>query len=52
MEEANHQAPAFSKIYRDMIIVAPPAKSLLRSSKGSIHRKSSLDAFSTEISDL
>lgn len=52
MEEANHQAPAFSKIYRDMIIVAPPAKSLLRSSKGSVHRKSSLDAFSTEISYL
>ncbi|KAK0189809.1 putative aminoadipate reductase [Armillaria mellea] len=52
VEEANHQAPAFSKIYRDMIIVAPPAKSLLKSSKGAIHRKSSLEAFSTEISDL
>lgn len=52
VEEANHQAPAFSKIYRDMIILAPPTKSLPRSSKGSIHRKSSLNAFSTEISDL
>ncbi|KAG7447195.1 acetyl-CoA synthetase-like protein [Guyanagaster necrorhizus] len=52
IEEANHQAPAFSKIYRDMIIVAPLSKSLPRSSKGSIHRKLSLEAFSTEISNL
>ncbi|KAK0201032.1 putative aminoadipate reductase [Desarmillaria ectypa] len=52
VEEANHQAPAFSKIYRDMIIVAPLTKPLPRSSKGSIHRNLSLDAFSTEISDL
>ncbi|KAK0478796.1 putative aminoadipate reductase [Armillaria novae-zelandiae] len=52
VEEANHQAPAFSKIYRDMIIIAPPTKSLPRSSKGGIHRKSSLNAFSSEISDL
>ncbi|KAK0463067.1 putative aminoadipate reductase [Desarmillaria tabescens] len=52
VEEANHQAPTFSKIYRDMIIVTPLTKPLPKSSKGSIHRKLSLEAFGKEISDL
>ncbi|KAF7798276.1 hypothetical protein EIP86_009494 [Pleurotus ostreatoroseus] len=52
VEEANQLAPAFAKIYKEMIIVAAPTKPLPRPAKGTLARKQAVKEFEQEIEAL
>lgn len=52
VEEANAAAPAFAKIFKEMIIVADPTKPFPRSPKGTIIRKQAIALYSAEIEKL
>ena len=52
VEEANQLAPAFAKIYKEMIIVAAPTKPLPRPAKGTLARKQAVKEFEPEIEAL
>ena len=52
VEEANRSAPAFGKIFKEMIIVTDPARPLPRAAKGTIVRKQALALYEKEINAL
>ncbi|CAA7263094.1 unnamed protein product [Cyclocybe aegerita] len=52
IEEANEVAPAFSKIYKEMVLITKREKPLPRSPKGSVMRKAALQLYEVEIEDL
>ncbi|KAG6861818.1 hypothetical protein C0995_011700 [Termitomyces sp. Mi166 len=52
IEEANNVAPAFSKIYKEMILFASKEKPLPRAGKGTVMRKAALTLYASEISAL
>ncbi|EKM51562.1 uncharacterized protein PHACADRAFT_127221 [Phanerochaete carnosa HHB-10118-sp] len=52
VEEANAVAPAFAKIFKDMIIVTDPSKPLPRAGKGTIQRKAAISLYTDEINKL
>ncbi|KAF9000304.1 hypothetical protein BDQ17DRAFT_1427303 [Cyathus striatus] len=52
IEEANKDAPAFSKIFKEMILITSSNKPLPRSAKGTIMRKAALELYDEEIEAL
>ncbi|KAJ4469195.1 putative aminoadipate reductase [Lentinula aciculospora] len=52
VEEANKRVPAFSKVYKEMILVASPTKPLPRAGKGTIMRKAAYDQYENEIDQM
>ncbi|KAJ3994751.1 putative aminoadipate reductase [Lentinula boryana] len=52
IEEANKQVPAFSKVYKEMILVASPNKPLPRAGKGTVMRKAAHNEYENEISQI
>ncbi|KIP04467.1 hypothetical protein PHLGIDRAFT_193243, partial [Phlebiopsis gigantea 11061_1 CR5-6] len=52
IEEANAVAPAYARIFKEMIIVTDPAKPLPRAAKGTVVRPQALDAYAQEIDNL
>ncbi|KAF8655498.1 hypothetical protein AX16_003028 [Volvariella volvacea WC 439] len=52
IEEANRQAPSFSRIYKEMVIFTPPDKPLPRAGKGTVMRKAALQLYDQEIKEL
>lgn len=52
VEEANKIAPAFSRIFKEMIIITPSHKPLPRAAKGTVMRKAALAEFDEEIQAL
>jgi hypothetical protein len=52
VEEANRPAPAFSRIFKEMIIVTDPARPLPRAAKGTIMRVQALRLYANEIDEL
>ncbi|KAF8956587.1 acetyl-CoA synthetase-like protein [Flammula alnicola] len=52
VEEANKVAPAFSRIFKEMILIASRDKPLPRAGKGTVMRKAALLAYQTEIDDI
>ncbi|TFK74185.1 putative aminoadipate reductase [Pluteus cervinus] len=52
IEEANQKAPAFSRIYKSMIIITPPDEPMARAGKGTIQRKATLKLFEREIKQI
>ncbi|CAK5265509.1 unnamed protein product [Mycena citricolor] len=52
MQEANETAPAFARIYKEMILVTPRAKPLLRTPKGTVMKKASVALYRAEIDEL
>ncbi|KAJ7485053.1 putative aminoadipate reductase [Mycena galericulata] len=52
VEEANRVAPAFSRIFKEMIIFTSLDKPLPRAGKGTVQRKPALDLYSCEIDAL
>ncbi|KAJ7698943.1 hypothetical protein B0H17DRAFT_1167813 [Mycena rosella] len=53
IEEANEDAPSFSKIYKEMVLFCKPSRPLPRSAgKGNVVRKAALAAYETEIEQL
>ncbi|KAJ7484451.1 putative aminoadipate reductase [Mycena latifolia] len=49
IEEANSIAPAFSRIFKEMILFTSPRKPLPRAAKGTVQRKPAIDLYSREI---
>lgn len=52
IEEANHSAPTFARLFKEMIIVTDPAKPLPRAAKGTVIRKQAIGLYGKEIADL
>ncbi|KAF8869423.1 putative aminoadipate reductase [Infundibulicybe gibba] len=52
IEEANKVAPAFSRIFKELILVASKDKSLPRTGKGTVMRKAALKLYDQEIEHL
>jgi hypothetical protein len=52
VEEANKDAAAFSRIYKEMIIFTSPSKPFPRSAKGTVMRKAALALYDEEIEAL
>ncbi|KAH7929522.1 putative aminoadipate reductase [Leucogyrophana mollusca] len=52
VEEANKTAPAFSRIFKDMIIVTRSDKPMPRAGKGTVQKKSALQLYDAEINVL
>lgn len=52
MEKANHAAPAFGRIFKEMIIVTDPARPLPRAAKGTIIRPQALALYANDIEEL
>ncbi|KAF7373865.1 General substrate transporter [Mycena sanguinolenta] len=52
VEEANQVVPAFSRIFKEMIIFTAPEKPMPRAGKGTVMRKATLKVYSPEIDAL
>ncbi|KZT19320.1 acetyl-CoA synthetase-like protein [Neolentinus lepideus HHB14362 ss-1] len=52
VEEANKNAPAFSRIFKEMILITDPAKPMARAAKGTVQRKMTLALYAEEIDAL
>ncbi|KAJ3517676.1 hypothetical protein NLJ89_g350 [Agrocybe chaxingu] len=52
IEEANRNAPAFSKIYKEMVLVTSRDRPLPRSPKGTVMRKAALHLYDEDIEEL
>ena len=52
VEEANAAAPAYAKIFKEMILVTDPDKPLPRAAKGTLIRKQVLEVYKEEIEQL
>ncbi|KAJ7604455.1 hypothetical protein FB45DRAFT_850695 [Roridomyces roridus] len=50
--EVNARTPAFSRLYKEMIIVTQPTKPMVRAPKGTVIKKSTIEAYKTEIDTL
>ncbi|KZT28824.1 putative aminoadipate reductase [Neolentinus lepideus HHB14362 ss-1] len=52
VEEANEDSPAFSRIFKEMILVTASDKPMHRAAKGTVIRKSTIAAYAKEIDEL
>ena len=52
IEEANEPSPAFSRIFKEMILITSADKPMIRAAKGTVQRKATLKAYETEINAL
>jgi hypothetical protein len=52
IEEANMTAPAFSRIFKEMILITDKGKPILRTPKGTLQKKAMVKAYETEIDAL
>ncbi|KAF8839601.1 putative aminoadipate reductase [Paxillus ammoniavirescens] len=52
IEEANLTAPAFSRIFKEMILITDKGKPIPRTPKGTLQKKAALKAYATEIDAL
>ncbi|KAG6858260.1 nonribosomal peptide synthetase, partial [Termitomyces sp. T159_Od127] len=52
IEEANRVAPAFSRIFKEMILFTSKGKPLPRTGKGAIMRKIALNVYDNEIEGM
>jgi hypothetical protein len=49
VEAANRDAPAFARIFKEMVLVARPGTPLPRAAKGTVNRKAALVLYDAEI---
>jgi hypothetical protein len=52
VEETNLTAPAFSRIFKEMILITDKDKPILRTPKGTLQKKATVKAYETEIDAL
>ncbi|KAJ7718234.1 putative aminoadipate reductase [Mycena metata] len=52
IQEANENAPAFSRIYKEMILVTEADRPMLRAPKGTVMKKSTIALYQQDIEDL
>ena len=48
----NKEAPAFSRIFKEMILVTHRDKSMLRTGKGTVNKKATVKLYEDEINAL
>ncbi|KAJ7443002.1 putative aminoadipate reductase [Mycena latifolia] len=51
-EEANEDAPAFGRIYKEMILVTDPDRPMARAPKGTVNKKATIALYKEEIEAL
>ncbi|KAJ6449036.1 hypothetical protein C8R47DRAFT_1265595 [Mycena vitilis] len=52
IEEANENAPAFARIYKEMILLTRPGRPMVRAPKGTVIKKSTIASYKLEIEEL
>lgn len=52
VEEANKEAPTFSRIFKEMILVTSREKPMLRAGKGTVMKKATMALYASEIDAL
>ncbi|KAJ7153225.1 hypothetical protein C8R46DRAFT_1357140 [Mycena filopes] len=52
VQEANEFAPAHSRIFKEMILVADPSKAVELTAKGTVRREATLEIYRDEIQDI
>ena len=52
VEEANKDAPNFSRIFKEMILVTSTDKPMLRAGKGTVTKKATIKLYESEIDAL
>ncbi|KAJ6594686.1 acetyl-CoA synthetase-like protein [Mycena capillaripes] len=52
IEEANENAPAFARIYKEMILVTKPGRPMVRAPKGTVIKKATIALYNQEIDEL
>jgi hypothetical protein len=52
IEEANKDAPAFSRIFKEMILVTSREKPMVRTGKGTVSKKVTVKLYEEEINAL
>lgn len=52
IEEANKTAPAFSRIFKEMILITKRDKPMARAGKGTVQKKATLKVYESEIDAL
>ncbi|KAF8438365.1 putative aminoadipate reductase [Boletus edulis BED1] len=52
IEEANKEAPAFSRIFKEMILVTSKEKPMLRAGKGTVIKKATMKLYESEVDAL
>ncbi|KAG1835273.1 putative aminoadipate reductase [Suillus variegatus] len=52
IEEANNEAPAFSRIFKEMILVTRSEKPMLRAGKGTVTKKATIKLYEEEINAI
>ncbi|KAJ6472842.1 putative aminoadipate reductase [Mycena vitilis] len=52
IEQANADAPAFSHIYKEMILITHPDKPMARTPKGTVNKKGTIASYEQEINEL
>ncbi|KAJ7656826.1 putative aminoadipate reductase [Mycena polygramma] len=52
IEEANENAPAFARIYKEMILVTQPGRPMVRAPKGTVIKKPTIASYKREIEEL
>jgi hypothetical protein len=52
IEEANKLVPAFSRVYKELILIASSSKPLPRASKGTVMRKAAYKEYEQEIDQV
>ncbi|EIW76887.1 acetyl-CoA synthetase-like protein [Coniophora puteana RWD-64-598 SS2] len=52
VEEANKDAPTFSRIFKEMVLVTSPDKPMLRAAKGTVNKKATIKLYQSEIDQL
>ncbi|KAJ3578218.1 hypothetical protein NPX13_g2342 [Xylaria arbuscula] len=52
VEDANRQCPSYGRIYHNMILFTSPDKPMLKTSKGTVQRQSTLELYKKELDEL
>ncbi|KAF7347157.1 Acetyl-CoA synthetase-like protein [Mycena venus] len=52
VEEANENAPAFARIYKEMILVTEPGRPMVRAPKGTVIKKATIASYTQDIDEL
>lgn len=52
VEEANRAVPAFSRVFKEMILLTDPSRPLPRAGKGTVQRKKALELYAQDIVNL
>lgn len=52
IEEANKIAPAFGRIFKEMILIVDPELPMVRTPKGTVQRKETIKAYEAKINSL